>query len=69
MGFCASKCTVEIIKSRVSPVKKMTIHRLELMEAAIGVRLTDILLKSIEFENVQTWYWIDSTTVLSWIQK
>lgn len=47
----------------------MTIPRLELTAAAIGIRLTNNVLKSIEFENVQTWYWTDSTTVLSWIQK
>lgn len=38
-------------------------------QTAIGVRLTNNVLKSIEFENVQTRNGTDSTTVLSWIQK
>lgn len=36
-------------KSRVSPVKKMTIPRLELTATVIGVRLTNNVLKCIEF--------------------
>lgn len=65
--------TVQLVqaKSRVSvlPVKKMTIPRLELMAATIGVGLTDNVLKSIEFESVQNGIGQILPIFLSWIQR
>ncbi|XP_050306312.1 uncharacterized protein LOC126743324 [Anthonomus grandis grandis] len=55
-------------KARVSPLKKMTIPRLELLAAVIGARL----FKNVR-ENLNTtancYFWSDSSTVISWIQR
>ena len=58
-------------KSRVAPVKKLTIPRLELMGALIMTRLMNTvkaaLATQISFNSF--WYWSDSTIVLSWLKN
>ena len=51
-------------KSRVVPVKSMTIPRLELMGAVISARLANTILQSVEVNKAI--YWTDSTNVLYW---
>lgn len=55
-------------KARVSPVKRMTIPRLEMLAATIGARLTATVIDVLD-RNISTYYWTDSTTVLSWIRR
>ncbi|KAF6216059.1 hypothetical protein GE061_000397 [Apolygus lucorum] len=54
-------------KSRVAPLKKLTIPRLELLAATIGARLASGIVK--EIGEVETFFWSDSSTVLSWIHR
>lgn len=56
-------------KTRVAPLKKITIPRLELMAATVGARLTSEIMKSVEFGEHSITYWSDSMTVLSWINR
>lgn len=56
-------------KARVTPLKKITMPRLELMAATIGARLTAETMANLEWTGrVPVTYWSDSTTVLSWIK-
>lgn len=55
-------------KSKVSPIKLVTIPHLELCAAALLVRLTEKVKKSLDAID-SICYWSDSSTVLSWIQK
>jgi len=55
-------------KTRVSPVKKQSIPRLELLGSLILARLADTILTSWS-RNIETVYWVDSMSVLFWIKN
>ncbi|GBM35743.1 hypothetical protein AVEN_108945-1 [Araneus ventricosus] len=67
---CADVVQVNLLaaKSRVAPVKTITIPRLELLAATVGARLCRSVLSALQWDNVDTHYWTDSTTVLRSIQ-
>lgn len=56
-------------RSRVAPISTATINRLELMGCVIGCRLAQHSLESMELDNVQRYFWCDSTTAIAWIQR
>ncbi|XP_011698817.1 PREDICTED: uncharacterized protein LOC105456455 [Wasmannia auropunctata] len=56
-------------KSRVAPIVKITIPRLELLAATIGIRLWDSIKDAEDFEKAQVFFWSDSATVLAWIKR
>ncbi|XP_071643041.1 uncharacterized protein [Temnothorax longispinosus] len=56
-------------KARVTPIKKVYIHRLELFGCVIAVRQATNVKISLELEEVPTFYWIDSATALAWIRR
>ena len=55
-------------KTRVSPVKKQSIPRLELLGALILARLANTILKSCS-RKLEVVYWVDSMSVLFWIKN
>lgn len=55
-------------KSRVAPLKKTSIPRLELLACTIGARLAVSVMEALQFEGPVT-YWSDSTTALAWIKR
>ncbi|XP_055913226.1 uncharacterized protein LOC129946883 [Eupeodes corollae] len=56
-------------KSRVAPVKKVSIPRLELCAAVLMVHLTEKILNIFKGKFSKVFYWTDSTIVLSWISE
>ena len=65
------KCVPVLIKSFVAPLKKKTIPRLELMGCLTLTRMYDTCRTSLQFANIQDCrriFWVDSSTVLSWIK-
>ncbi len=76
VGYLQGKSeTAEIIstlvasKSRVVPLKKMTLPRLELMGALIGARLAHNMLKALKIRESHLYMWTDSMIVLNWIRS
>ena len=56
-------------KSRIAPLKKLTLPRLELLAALLAVRLTATAIKFLaEFNISQIMYYSDSMNVLHWIK-
>ncbi|XP_075157882.1 uncharacterized protein LOC142231148 [Haematobia irritans] len=57
-------------KSKISPIKTITIPRLELCAASLLVKLTRKVMGSFRSTDVSSiYYWSDSSTVLSWLRK
>ena len=57
-------------KTRVAPLKKQSIPRLELLGANILARLASNIRNTLELsQNVEFFYWVDSKTVLYWIKN
>lgn len=61
-----STCLV-LAKSRVAPLKRLTLPRLELMGTVIGTRLARYLNDTMNLQ-MKTFYWTDSTIALHWIK-
>ncbi|XP_071034252.1 uncharacterized protein [Parasteatoda tepidariorum] len=56
-------------KSRVSPVKPITIPRLELCASVLLAQLLNKVLKSLTLPIQQIMLWTDSTIVLAWLPR
>lgn len=55
-------------KTRVAPIKPVTIPRLELCGALLGARLLEKILKSLRLQFDNIIFWTDSTIVLGWLR-
>lgn len=55
-------------KSRVAPMKALTLPKLELMGAVVGTRMVKYLRTSWDTLSLSVVMWTDSTTVLNWIR-
>lgn len=76
-GACAyirtysdTSITVNLLcaKSKVAPVKPVSIPRLELCGAVLGARLYVKLIKSLRLSFDNVYFWSDSTIVLGWLK-
>ena len=66
-----STTSVQLImaKSRLAPLKRPTIPRMELLACLIGARLTSYICNELKLKDAQVYLWTDSTTALSWIKR
>lgn len=56
-------------KTRVAPIKKLTIPRLELSAAHLLAKLTKKVMDQLRLNSVQSYSWSDSQIVLHWLSK
>ena len=70
---CISKSGVSsslvYAKHRLAPVKHTTIPRLELQAATLSARLTSTILKELDLNVTNTYFWTDSMIVLCYIKN
>ncbi|XP_038055961.1 uncharacterized protein LOC119727951 [Patiria miniata] len=60
-------CSLIMGKCRVCPLKPVSVPRLELTAAVVSVRVSALLQKELEYENVYEVFWTDSRVVLGYI--
>ena len=60
-------CSFLVGKSRLAPLKQMSISRLELAPATVSVRLNRLLKNELEIPIYKITFWTDSMTVLRYI--
>ena len=56
-------------KSRVAPLKSVTIPRLELTAATVSVKVGSLVIEELDIPNLPVVYWTDSTIVLGYIDN
>lgn len=56
-------------KSRVAPLKQITIPRMELTAAVLAVKVDTMLRKELQLQLDKSIFWTDSTTVLKYINN
>ena len=56
-------------KSRVAPLKSISIPRLELTAATVGANLSRFILDEIDIDGITVHYWTDSMTVLRYLRN
>ena len=61
-------CSFIFGKTRLAPIKPLTIPRLELQAAVMAVRMRQTIQKELDVMPSQITYWTDSTTALSYIK-
>ena len=58
---------LECSKSRLAPLKRVTLPRLELIAAVVGARLLDYFCRETGLDAAKATLWTDSTVALGWI--
>jgi len=62
-----AQCSLVMAKTKVAPLKKTTIARLELSAAVLLSQLVDRCRKILDMQDVATHLWSDSSVTLTWI--
>ena len=62
-------CVLLMSKSRVTPLKTVSIPRLELSAAVLATRLDQMLKQELEIDLESSIFWTDSTSVIKYIEN
>lgn len=62
-------CRLVMSKSRLAPIKPISIPRLELLAAVVATELDQLIKRHLEIPIEKTFFWSDSTIVLQYINN
>ena len=62
-------CALVMAKSRVTPLKLVTVPRLELTAAVVSTKISSLLQKELNYQDMQEFFWTDSRVVLGYISN
>ena len=62
-------CSLVMAKSRIAPLKPVTIPRLRLTAALVSVKTSSILQRELEYDQITEVYWTDSKVVIGYINN
>ena len=62
-------CSFILGKSRLTPIKPVTIPRLELTAATVAVKLDKMVRRELDISIDKSYFWTDSTSVLKYIKN
>ena len=65
---CEVACAFIMAKTRLAPLKQLTIARLELQAAVLACRLSESIKRAMTYKFSRCFYWTDSNIVLSYIR-
>ena len=60
-------CSFVMGKARVTPLKHVTIPRLELAAATVSGRMSEFLHAELSYQKIQEYFWTDSKIVLGYV--
>lgn len=68
---CQEEVVVSIVmaKSKVAPIKMLSIPKLELVAAILGARISNTVTENLTIGIEEIFFWVDSITVLHWIRS
>ncbi|KXJ69602.1 hypothetical protein RP20_CCG026464 [Aedes albopictus] len=64
-----TRCSLVASKTKVAPLKPLSVPRLELQAAMIGARLMQTICSSLTLPISKRYLWTDSSTVLAWLRS
>ena len=62
-------CSLLIGKSRVSPIKYVSIPRLELTAETLSIKMSKLIKKELDIKDHEETYWTDSKVILGYINN
>ena len=62
-------CSLVMGKARVTPLKPITVPRLELTAALVSVKVSDMLSRELRYDELEEVFWTDSKVVQAYLQN
>ncbi len=60
-------CSLVLAKARVTPLRQISVPRLELTAATLSVKIAEVIKNELQFDNIEEHFWTDSKVVLGYI--